>query len=173
MLINRVILVAFFVILFLLKLGSPVLAEETSPSKEADIKKLMALTKASDIGIKFAKIMSQGINQQIKSLRPDIPDRFFSIAEEEVYTFIEKSMTEKGGLFDIMIAIFNKYFTHPEIKGLNDFYQTELGKKSIEVMPKILNESMIISQQWAQKATPAIWENVQRRLKEEGIELPK
>jgi hypothetical protein len=112
-----------------IEIGTSVSGEELSSSKEADIKKLMQLTKASDLGMKFSKLISQGINQQIKSLRPDIPHRFFIIAEEEVYTFIEKCMTEKGGLIDIMIAIFNKYFTHSEIKGLIDFYQTELGKK--------------------------------------------
>lgn len=156
-----------------IKIGLSVSAEKLSPSKEADIKKLMQLTKATDIGIQFANILSQGINEQIKSLRPDIPHRFFSIVEEEVYSFVEKGMTEKGGLFDIMIAIFNKYYTHQEIKGLIDFYQTELGQKAVEVMPMLLNESMIVGQQWAQKMAPSIWENVQRRLKEEGIELPK
>lgn len=172
MLINRVRFVTVLLIIILLSLRSYVLADELTPAKEADIKKLMELTGATNIGLQLGKMMSQQINQQIRSLRPDIPTRAFDIADEEMFNLIKKSMAEEGGLIDHMIRIYNKYYTHEEVKGLIEFYQTELGKKTIRIMPNLMSESMIAGQQWAQRLAPALTEIVQRRLKEEGIELP-
>ena len=172
MLINRVRFVTFFGIIIILSLGSSVLADELTPAKEADIKKLMELTGAINIGFQLGKMMSQQINQQIRSLRPDIPTHALDIVDEEIFNLAKKSMAEEGGLIDILITIYSKYYTHQEIKGLTEFYQTDLGKKTIRIMPNLMSESMIAGQQWAQRLAPALTEIVQRRLKEEGIELP-
>jgi tetratricopeptide (TPR) repeat protein len=86
---------------------------------------------------------------------------------------MREKMDEPGGLFDLMVQIYNNHFSHKEIKGLLEFYQTELGKKAIRVMPQLMNDSMIAGQQWAQRTMPILYGNVRRRCKEEGIELPK
>jgi uncharacterized protein len=40
------------------------------------------------------------------------------------------------------IDLYDKYFTNEEIKGLIQFYESPVGRKAIEVLPAITQESM-------------------------------
>lgn len=112
-------------------------AEELTPAKEADIKKLLGVTRAWDTGLQFMNTILQQMARQARSLRSDIPDRFFEILNQEINILFKEKTTERGGLIDQMVAIYSKYYIHKEIKGLLEFYQTELGKKTIKVLPKV------------------------------------
>lgn len=48
-------------------------------------------------------------------------------------------------------ALYQKAFTDEEINALIEFYQTPVGKKSLEVMPTLTGEIMAFSQQLAQR----------------------
>ena len=65
----------------------------------------------------------------------------------------------------------DKYFTHDDIKGLLSFYQTELGKKTIKVLPQIVQHSWKAGQLWGQSLAPLIQERLKKRFKEEGIDM--
>jgi hypothetical protein len=173
MLNNRVIRLSIFAVIAFFIQESWVWAEELTPSKEADIKRLLAITGVDDIGIQITNTFSRNIQQQAKSLRSDIPDSFFDEFYEELFILIDKKMTEPGSLTDDIIATYNKYYTHQEIKSLIEFYQTELGEKTLKLVPKIFQENLISSQQWMNKMGPMIWEFAKKKLKEKGFELPK
>jgi hypothetical protein len=49
------------------------------------------------------------------------------------------------------IPVYNKYYTHDEIKQLIAFYESSLGKKLVEVTPLLTQETMIIGQKWGEK----------------------
>jgi hypothetical protein len=51
-------------------------------------------------------------------------------------------------LVDLGIPIYDKYFSHEEIKGLIQFYQTPLGQKMLSVLPKMTAEIVDLGQQW-------------------------
>jgi hypothetical protein len=51
------------------------------------------------------------------------------------------------------------------------FYSTDLGKKTIRVMPALMQESMAAGQQWGQALGPQIEERVKARLKKEGVAI--
>ena len=165
-------LLLFAVAVFLSHL-SLAFAEELTPAKAADIRELLKITGVKDTAFMFASLTSQGMADAIKKARPDIPHRYFEILNEECFILFEKGLSETGGLMDEIIAAYNKYFTHKEIRGLLEFYETDLGKKAIRITPKLMNECGIIAQQWAQVQVPEIAEKVRRRCKEEGIEIPK
>jgi hypothetical protein len=80
-------------------------------------------------------------------------------------------MTAKGGFLDRVVPIYAKHFNHGEIKGLLKFYQTDLGQKTIKVWPLILQESMLLAQDWWKALAPLIKDRVNNRFKKEGIEL--
>jgi len=71
----------------------------------------------------------------------------------------------------LITPIYHRHFTHDEIKGLIAFYQTDLGSKTIRVMPALLQESMSAGQQWGQTLAPEIRRRVLERLKAEGVDL--
>ena len=77
----------------------------------------------------------------------------------------------KGDFNNNIIPLYDKYFTLAEIQQLLDFYETDIGKKTIEVMPQLTQESIIIGQQWGESIGPIIGQRITRRLAEEGIEI--
>ncbi len=70
-----------------------------------------------------------------------------------------------------MVTIYHKHFTQREIKDLLVFYQTDLGKKTIRVMPALVREGMEMGQQWGQALGPVIEQKVTERFKKHGIQI--
>ena len=151
--------------------GSLSAAENIAPGKKADIEKLMKITGALTIAKQMSEAFVNNMTQAIKASRPDVPDRMYNILAEEVNKIIGEQIVAKGGYLEMAVLIYDKHFTHKDIKGLLSFYQTELGKKTIKVLPQIMQESMKAGQLWGQALGPLIQERIINRFKEEGIDL--
>jgi hypothetical protein len=151
--------------------GTLASAEDMSPDKRADIEQLMRVTGALKIGKQMSEAFVSNMTQAIKASRPDVPNRMYDILAEEVNKVIGEQMVAKGGFLEMTILIYDKHFTHADIKGLLSFYQTELGKKTIKALPHIMEESMKAGQLWGQALGPIIQERIIERFKEEGIDL--
>jgi len=126
-------------------------ADPKSPSKHEDLKELMELTGAGQLGI---QVMEQMIGS-FKQGNTGIPDKFWDEFMSEVNV---------NELVELVIPIYGKYLTRNDVKQLIKFYKTPVGKKLIEVQPMIMQESMMIGQEWGQK----IAEKVIKSLKEKG-----
>ena len=74
-----------------------------------------------------------------------------------------------GSLLDEIIPIYARHFTHQDVLDMIAFYETPLGRKTLEVTPKIMQESMQLGQQWALRVMPGVQEKVTARLKAEGL----
>ena len=111
---------------------------ETSDAKQADIRKLMKVTGAANLG---EQMMTQML-PMLKQNSTGIPDEFWTEFMSEI---------DMSKLVELCIPSYEKYFTHDEIKGLLKFYETPLGKKMIQVQPQIMLECMIAGQQWGQQ----------------------
>jgi uncharacterized protein len=151
--------------------GSIAIAGDITPEKKADIEKLMNITGALKIGKQMSNAVVNNMTSALKASRPDIPDRMYKILAEEINNIIEEQMFAKGGYIETTVLIYDKYFTHDDIKGLLSFYRTKLGKKTIQVLPQIVQSSMKAGQLWGQALGPLIQERVTKRFKEEGIDL--
>jgi hypothetical protein len=68
-----------------------------------------------------------------------------------------------------MIAIYDKHFTHQDIRDLLSFYQTPIGKKAILVLPQVANEGMLTGQRWGQSLGPELDKRIIPALKREGL----
>ena len=51
----------------------------------------------------------------------------------------------------MIIPIYEKHFTHEELKQLIAFYESPIGKKLIKVQPQIMMESMAAGEEWGKK----------------------
>lgn len=72
-----------------------------------------------------------------------------------------KAVTENinyDELVDLYLPIYDKNFTHEEIKALIAFYNTPIGKKYIEKQPIIMEEGMKAGQAWGMKLAQKIME---------------
>lgn len=157
-------------LLLILALSTPALAAEVSPEKTKQIEHLMELTGARNLGLEFGKIMTQQIYQVLKSAKPQTPERAFLIIEEETNGMMAQ---ESPGLLASLVPIYDRHFTEAELKQMVAFYQTDLGKKTIAVMPMVMKESLAAGQVWGQKMAPKLMARLEERFKQEKIELPE
>jgi hypothetical protein len=79
---------------------------------------------------------------QFQEVFPDIPNTFWK-------KFMEKINTDE--LLNACIPIYNKYYTHDEVKQLIAFYETPIGKKLVEVNSLMAQETAQIGQQYGER----------------------
>jgi hypothetical protein len=107
-------------------------------TKHDDILTLLRIS-GSD---KLADQLMDTMMPQFKQLVPNVPDAFWSRFRERLNT---------DDLLYACIPVYDKYYTHDEIRQLIAFYETPLGRKVVEVTPPLTQETMAIGQKWGEK----------------------
>lgn len=162
----------FTPVFLLLFLALSPLHAQTSKAKTDDIKRLMEITGAQNIANQFASAITQQFFMILKAGNPEIPDRAFEVMGNELMAFFSEKMAAPGGLLDLTIPIYDKHFTHKEIKELLAFYESPIGKKTVQVLPLVTSESMEVGQRWGESLGPEIETRIFNALKKEGL-LPE
>lgn len=116
-------------------------------AKAADIRRLMALVNTEELATGLLGAMTDQIRPMITSSLP--PGEY---REKLVDLFLEKfrSKADMKSLLELLLPVYDKYLSDEEIKGLIAFYQTPLGKKTLEVMPKVMTESQEEGRKWGE-----------------------
>lgn len=124
-----------FILLILALLTLPATAQDSAidPDKQAAIEELMRVTGALQVGEQFGQAMTQQMTTVLQQTCPDIHPRALVIVTKEVQV-VMAAETASGSIENLFFPLYDKYFTLAEIQGLLDFYETEIGKKSIEVL---------------------------------------
>lgn len=138
------------------------------PAHRADIERLMDTTGASALGAQMASTVSDAFLNGFKQTRQAVPPRVIEIVREVLNTEFEQAFNG-GEIKDRQIALYAKYFTHDDVKGLLAFYQTDLGRKAIAATPNLAREGAAIGEQWARANMPRVLGVVETRLKAEGL----
>lgn len=123
------------------KSASPSPAQNTektiAPAKEADIRKLLALTGTPALMQQTMDSMDKGIKpMMVNSLPPgDYRQTLIDLFFEKFHAKLDVQK-----LLDLAVPIYDKYFTDADIKGLIQFYETPLGQKTVKALPQITAE---------------------------------
>lgn len=136
------------ILIFLLYLVSVPVFSQTKTDK---IRQMLELTGAG----KVASNMMKNLLTSYKSAYPQM--------DEKLWQDILNSFNEEG-LIKQIIPIYDKYYTEDDIDQLIAFYKTPIGKKTVEVLPAITQESMGVGQKWGMEAM----EQITKKLKESG-----
>ena len=153
----------------LLFLPRPVTGQTLDDSFRSDIEKLLEVTGTSQMGTQITQLISSQFVAGLKKSQPSIPDRALELAKQVLDAEMAKAFTGPDNLTQQIVAIYAKYYTHEDVRGLLAFYSTDLGKKVIRLMPVVLQEAAAIGQQWAQKQMPGIAAALESRLRAEGF----
>lgn len=117
------------------------------PAKEADIRRLLDVMGMKAIVKQVMDAMEKNLKpMMVSSLPPgDYRDRLVDL-------FFEKfqSRADTQQLIDMAIPGYDKYFSAEEIKGLIAFYQTPLGQKAQEVLPRLSADLQTEGGKWGQ-----------------------
>jgi hypothetical protein len=120
-------------------------AEQT---KQADIRRLLQITGAGSVA-------AQSMDQMEKTVRPMVTDALppGDYREKLVDLFFEKFRAKRqpDELADLVVPIYNKYYSDEDIKGLIQLYQTPLGKKMLSTLPQVMAESQAAGTKWGEQ----------------------
>ena len=118
------------------------------------------------IGISVFNVNSQNINDDIlRMLRVSGTDKLADqVMDAMILQFQQLGLgipntfwakfREKVNMDDLLFAcvpVYAKYYTRDEIRQLITFYESPLGKRLVEVTPKLTQETMAIGQRWGEQ----------------------
>jgi len=132
---------------------APSSPSEDRAAKRTEIRKLIELTGA-------ANISADALRKIIDPLRagfPQVPEEFWN-------TFIKEVHSDE--LIDLVVPIYDKYYTRDEIQDLTRFYQSPIGQKTIKVLPKLSAEAIDAGQEWGKMVA----DRAMRKLREQGYD---
>lgn len=143
----------------LLLLVIPAFGQVADPGKEKldNIRRLLVLMGSE-------KIQKDMFDQMMAALRPlmtgsvqgdqraqRVMDRFEQLMSEEF---------KKSDLLGLTIQLYDKHFTHEDIKGLIQFYETPVGKKALKVLPILTQEAMVRGMEVGQRSRQRAFERL-------------
>jgi uncharacterized protein len=144
-------------------------APAMDPALKADIERLMDVTGAAAAGTQMAASISDAFLNGFKQTQGSaVPPRVIELVKE-VLTSEFAAAFAGADMRESQVALYAKHFTHDDVRALLAFYQTEIGKKAIAVMPTLAREGAEMGQEWAKANMPRILRVLQTRLKEEGF----
>jgi hypothetical protein len=96
--------------------------------------------------------LSKDLNEIANKMRDDLAPRFSELADE-------------------VAKLYASHFSEAELKQLLAFYKSPLGEKLIAEQPKVGEESLKFAQDWANKLSDQVIENMRDELKKRGHAL--
>ena len=142
--------------------------EALTANKRADIVSLLEATGALEIGNAMSRALVRKMSDAIRTTHPEAPDQVYAIVADEVDKAVSEEMQSDGGLIDLTVGLYHKYFSHEEVKALLVFYRSPVGKKAGELAPTMSREGFLIGQQWGKQLAPILDRRIKDRLRREG-----
>ncbi|KGY10796.1 hypothetical protein NM22_18965 [Vibrio tubiashii] len=139
--------------------------------KRSNIIKLMEITNALDMGLQMSQVMTSQLTNVLTQTNPEIPKEKYVLLQEVVDSVIEEQVRGEGGFIEILIPVYHRYYTNEDLEGLIAFYQTSLGKKTIDVMPSLMQDSIAVGQLWGQQLGPIVVDKLKVEFEKEGYTL--
>jgi uncharacterized protein len=130
--------------------SAPARAQQpTDPAKVADIKKLLQLTGAGDIG---KQVMDQMLAQFRRTLGDKVPAKFWDDLSKEV---------NPNEFVTMVVPVYEQNLSHEDIRALIKFYSSPSGRRFVAALPKITSDSMKLGQTWGQELTQRVMKKLQ------------
>lgn len=137
-------------------------------AKHQDTEKLMELVGTRQI---LRDIFDQDIDAQIAAMRharPDVPGQFW-----QDFSLEFKRQASPDELMKAILPIYDKHFTHQEIRQLIAFYESPLGRKISTTLPEIQRESVEAGRSWGEQLGDRMHAELKQRLTEKGYSSPQ
>lgn len=133
---KRTALTALLLVLFAVSTHAQTTAGTINEEKKQDLIRLLDLTKATDIGAQFVQQGVDELRKSFASLPDERRERMVKIFQEEMLKEFSREKMIEG-----ILPIYDKYLTDEDVKQLIAFYESPVGRKMVEVQPRILKEA--------------------------------
>lgn len=145
------------------------LADELTAEKYSDIERFLEVTGSASYLKEFATASKQQLFQGLKSEVPEMPDKALAVMEKEYMAVFTEKLAAPGGLKEQIVHVYDKYYTHQDVRELLAFYQSPIGKKLNRFAPSVFNEVSVAAQRWVQSIRPEFVKRTEAALKREGL----
>lgn len=153
----------FMVVLLIWFYSASVFA--VTAEKEEDILKLLqVMGNASIVEDVASSTVSYAISQEKKRYQ-DLPKKVEHVLSESIYKAI---MDRAKDLDAIIVPIYDKYYTHKEIRELTAFFQTPIGRKYSSVTMAMSQELLPVFQEWSRSMGTVAAERARKELAKHG-----
>jgi hypothetical protein len=119
-------------------------------TKETKIRQLMELTGSGNLGVQATK----NLFAMYKKNYTQVDTSFWDEIEKEV---------SADGLVNLVVPIYDKHFSEQEIDALITFYSSPAGKKIVQTLPIVMQESMAAGQQWGKELSEKVIEKMKAK----------
>jgi hypothetical protein len=99
--------------------------------------------------LKMIKLSNNAVEASFGQIYSMIPEENLEDFKKEIQPIMDR-------YYEKMAVISMDYYTHDEIKQLLEFYNSELGQKSIEAQGKIMEKAMQMGQQLSTEMMPIL-----------------
>lgn len=152
-------------------------AKTINPEKRADIRKLIELTGLEDVVILSADSVVDRIfpilRKAIARDNPAVTEAVLAIMKRTTLSLVKRQISSPKGLVDRVIPIYDRHYTHAEIRALIKFYESPLGKKMASIRPEITKEGVVVAEQWVRYLEPLLIQAIEKSLEKEGYVVIK
>lgn len=125
-------------------------ASAEEPSREEELaRELMEVSGVSEM-------MQQVMTQMLQPLRSS-----GQVSQEFLDEFLARA--DLDGLEAAVTDIYAKHFTAEEMEATLEFYRSPAGQSILQKMPVVMQESMVIGQQWGMELGQKISEELEAR----------
>ena len=130
--------------------AAPAFSDTTPPEKRQAILELMEITGALDVG----QQISTNLMAQLAPAFPEVP--------ENVWAELAEALNPAEAA-QLVVPIYDRHFTLEELQGVIEFYKSDLGKRVVQKLPLITQESMAVGQQWGEQKARQLLEELAER----------
>ena len=130
----------------LLAFGRPAAAQTAAPDATAAAKELVEVMRATDQLKVLMPMLMQQLKPAIVQGRPEVERDYDQMVPQMLATVGERMNELVGSL----AAIYATHFTADELRMITEFYRGPAGQKFLQVMPKIMQDSMTVGQKFGE-----------------------
>jgi hypothetical protein len=150
--------------------GTVLMAEQKAPAEKPQAPKLKPLTpEAEKAAYKLFEVlkMKEGISGALsQSLKVQLKRQPAMAPYEDIYKNFFAKYTKWDDMKKDLAKLYAQAFSVKEMQELTKFYSSEVGKKSLTVMPRLTQLSMLLAQQRIAKHADELKKAVEERAKE-------
>ena len=146
----------FFLVMVTVLSSLSVRCADIQKEKRQEIEKMLRLTGMENL-------MGQMKTQMVASLKSQTGE----VMPEEFWSKLQQKMDIRE-LIEKIIPIYDKYYTLDDLKAINAFYGSPAGQKVLANLPKVMQESMKVGQEWGERIGRQAADEVQQELKQKG-----
>lgn len=146
--------------------STAVSAQTAAPSASA-VQIAREVVDASGATRSFAGIVPNILGQSLSVFVQQNPDLTKDLTES-VKTIAPEFEKRSSEISDLVARVYATRFTEAELKELLTFYRSAVGKKFVSVLPSVLEESFVKTQEWGGKISEEIVISLRAEMKKRG-----